>query len=130
MPRGGKIIPNSERTPEERKKIARLGGKRSGEVRREKKLLSQVYADMLSEKYGKGEKGVDLQSVVKGILADGGAPAVSMLREIREATEGSKSTISNPDGSPLIPSRVEFVVVDSENRDSATVRADNDTVEI
>ena len=118
------------RTTEEAREKGRKGGKRSVEVRREKKLLSMVYADMLSEKYGKGEKGVDLKSVVKGILADGGAPAVSMLREIREATEGSKSTISNPDGSPLIPARVEFVVVDSENRDSPTVLTDNDTVKV
>lgn len=80
------------RTTEEAREKGRKGGKRSVEVRREKKLLSMVYADMLSEKYGKGEKGVDLKSVIKGILADGGSPAVSMLREIREATEGSKIT--------------------------------------
>ena len=117
-------------TTERAREIGKKGKIASDKAKKEKKLLSQVYADMLSEKYGKGEKGVDLKSVVKGILADGGAPAVSMLREIREATEGSKSTISNPDGSPLIPSRVEFVVVDSENRDSPTVRTDNDTVEV
>ena len=34
------LIPNSERTPIEIKEMTSNGGKRSGEVRREKKILS------------------------------------------------------------------------------------------
>lgn len=42
------IIPNSERTPEERKAIARAGGIASGEARRRKRTLRQI-AEMLAD---------------------------------------------------------------------------------
>lgn len=43
------IIPNSERTPEERKEIARKGGKASGEARRAKKTLADAIRAVLDE---------------------------------------------------------------------------------
>lgn len=43
------IIPNSERTPEERKEIARRGGKASGEARRAKKTLADAIRAVLDE---------------------------------------------------------------------------------
>lgn len=43
------IIPNSERTPEERKAIARAGGIASGEARRRKRTLRQI-AEILAER--------------------------------------------------------------------------------
>lgn len=42
------IIPNSERTPEERKAIATAGGIASGEARRRKRTLRQI-AEMLAD---------------------------------------------------------------------------------
>lgn len=42
MPNEQNIIPNSERTPEERRKIARAGGIASGAARRRKRSLKQA----------------------------------------------------------------------------------------
>jgi hypothetical protein len=41
------LIPQSERTKSEQREIAKMGGIRSGEVRRERKLISQVLKDMI-----------------------------------------------------------------------------------
>ena len=79
------------KTKEEARERGRNGGKKSGIAKREKKLMSQVYADILAEQTGQ-KKGLDLKTVVKTILQEGGSPAVSMLKEIREATEGQKVT--------------------------------------
>lgn len=43
------IIPNSERTPEERREIARKGGIASGEARRAKKTLADAIRAVLDE---------------------------------------------------------------------------------
>lgn len=67
----------------------RAGGIRSGAARREKKMLSDIYIRFLSEKYS--AKGyTTLADTVAAILARCDSASVSMLKEIREATEGSK----------------------------------------
>ena len=91
------IKPNSERTPEKIRENAIKAGKASGKARREKKLISQIYADMLLKKHkiGKEEIGgeVLLEKVALKVLGRGDSASVSMLKEIREATEGSKQQI-------------------------------------
>ena len=72
----------------------KLGGKKSAQVRKEKKLMSQIYAELLADQSGiKGGKG--LKEVVREIVNSNDPRAVSarvsMIKEIREATEGSKS---------------------------------------
>lgn len=107
------------RTKEEAKERGANGGKKSGEARRKKKLMSQIYAEFLTEKFavnvdGKkqdmtGEKLIN--SVVKKVLISGGAPAVSLMKEMREATEGGKIALSNPDGSAIFPQKIEVEIV-------------------
>jgi hypothetical protein len=82
------------RTKDEARERGRSGGKKSGKARREKKLMSQIYADILADQHGK-KKGKKIKDVVQEIIEDGGSPAVSMLKEIREATEGSKVDIGD-----------------------------------
>ena len=70
-----------------------MGGKASGKARKEKKLMSQIYADMLADQSGiKGGKG--FKEVVREILNSTDpkttAARVSLMKEVREATEGSK----------------------------------------
>lgn len=43
------LIPQSERTKEEQRKIARMGGIASGKSRKEKKLLKELLEDALSK---------------------------------------------------------------------------------
>lgn len=94
-----------DRTKKEQRKIQSAGGKKSGEVRREKKLLSQIYAEILADEKGIDGNGKTIKEVVNEILT---APImlvspsakVSMLKEIRETTEGTKADITSG-GKPL-----------------------------
>lgn len=96
------LIPNEQRTPEERRKNARKAGVASGKARREKKRMSQIYADFLTSKHkitiddiDKELEGVALLTeVMKKVLSRGDSASVSLLKEIREATEGSKVALS------------------------------------
>lgn len=94
------LRPQSMRTKSEQREIARKGGIASGESRREKKFLSQAYADILSEKEG-FVSGLPLKDVVKKIIARGNSSSVSMLKEIRESTEGQKIIHGNDSDNPV-----------------------------
>lgn len=98
-----KLIPTNKRTKKEASDLGRLGGIRSGEVRREKKRMSQIYADFLAAEH---EIDIDdvrvklegpklLAHVMKQVLARGDSSSVSLMKEIREATEGSNLNITN-----------------------------------
>jgi len=100
MPRGNpdKLIPQNKRTKKEQSEIARKGGIASGEARREKKRLSTIYGEMLAGKYEvtiNGEKqkldGAELvRFIMRDVLMRRDSASVSLLKEIREGTEGSK----------------------------------------
>jgi hypothetical protein len=89
------LKPQNRRTKAEQRKIARMGGKASGKVRKEKKLMSQIYADLLADQSGI-MKGKGLRAVIAEILNDedprGKSAKVSLIKELREGTEGSKLT--------------------------------------
>jgi len=80
----------------------RRGGKKSVEVRRERKLLSQIYGDLLADEYeikidGKMQKieGASLvKAIAKDVLERRDSSSVSMMKEIREATEGKNINLS------------------------------------
>ena len=86
------------RTREEAQKRGRAGGLKSGQVKRERKLISQIYADFLIKRFDVdigGEKvNMSGQEMVKWgivkILCRCDHSSVSLLKEIRKATEGSK----------------------------------------
>ena len=67
-----------------------------------KKLMSQIYAEFLEKEYNvkvgdKNKKitGADLcNESIKAIIARRDSSSVSMLREIRESTEGQKINLS------------------------------------
>jgi hypothetical protein len=95
-------------TPEQARKNGALGGKKSAAVKKERKLMSQIYAEILADKSkidiegdGKlkemtGEALV--KEVSKRILLSGGSPAVSLIKELREGPEGSKVTLDGDIG--------------------------------
>jgi hypothetical protein len=92
------LIPLNQRTEEEKKKIVSAGGTASARARRKRKLMSQIYGEMLADRYEvsiKGEKKKIsgekfFKAVAKEILTRKDASSVAMLKEIREATEGNK----------------------------------------
>jgi general stress protein YciG len=99
------------RTPDEAREIGRKGGIASGAARREKKLLSAEYARMLASENGIAGNGLTLEQVIGAILARCDSASVSMLKEIREATEGSRLAMENTTSTP-----VPFVFVDPPKR--------------
>jgi len=115
MPRGNpdKLIPQNRRTKQEQSEIARKGGIKSGKVRREKKLMSEIYAEFLIKEHdviGKDGliKKLSGQALVNGVmskvLSRGDSSSVSMLREVREGTEGSKVKVEG------LPEKIEIIL--------------------
>lgn len=94
-----------DRTPEEKEEIARKGGIASGEAKREKKLLSEIYGEVLAELYDiDAKKGASAKEIIKDIIGRRDSASVSMLKECREATEGQKLKIESK-----IPITVEVI---------------------
>lgn len=88
-------------TTETARKIGAMGGKKTGEVKREKKLLSALYADILAKGFEVDGTRLTLDEVVSAIVSRNDSASVSMLKEIREATEGNKVALSDPNGDNL-----------------------------
>lgn len=94
MPRGNVKNLDLIKTTEEARKRGRNGGIKSGEAKREKKKLSDIYREFLSTPEGRAL--ID-KAVKKGFDKN----PTSMLHEIRDATEGTKTTIANDPENPL-----------------------------
>ena len=85
---------NSENTRERQLKSA----EKRKENNAKKKLMSQIYAEFLEKEYNvrQGDKerkltGAELvNECMKKIIARGDSSSVSLLREVREGTEGTK----------------------------------------
>lgn len=96
---------------EQAREMGSKGGKKSAEVKKERKLLSTIYAEMLAGRFdvtdelGNKEKveGQEyMRRVASAILSRNDSAAVSMLKEIREATEGNKTHLSGEIGVTIV----------------------------
>jgi len=89
-------------TSEEARAMQRKGAEKRKENNAKKKLMSQIYAEFLEREYNvrQGDKerkltGAELvNECMKKIIARGDSSSVSLLREVREGTEGSKVQLS------------------------------------
>ena len=101
MPRGNpdNLVPNTELTPEELSARNSKAGIASGKARREKKLMSQIYAEFLDKNHDIiGKDGIKktisgtalVNSVMSKVFSRGDSASVSLMKEIRETLEGSK----------------------------------------
>lgn len=102
------LIPKTTLSKEEAKRIGAKGGKMSGKARKEKAVISSMYAKFLAKKTkvnidGKPATGVQLfEYAVTTIISKGSdAAKVALMKEMREALEGSKVAITNNDGGPF-----------------------------
>lgn len=101
------LIPTNKRTKDEARDLGAKGGKKSGEVRRERRLMSQIYRDFLA----KSVPGLDvtgeelLEDVAAQILMRKDAASVSLIKEMREATEGQKVDLSADVTYQVIPAK-------------------------
>ena len=95
---------NNLRTPtsEEAKEMQKKSAEKRKENNAKKKLMSQIYAEFLEREYevkaweGKRKlSGAELvNEVMRKVLARSDSSSVSLMREIREGTEGSKMQLS------------------------------------
>ena len=95
---------NNLRTPtsEEAKEMQKKSAEKRKENNAKKKLMSQIYAEFLEKEYNvrQGDKerkltGAELvNECMKKIIARGDSSSVSLMREVREATEGQKINLS------------------------------------
>ena len=99
-------------TTQKAREIGKKGGVKSGEVKREKKLLSAMYADLLAKGFEVDGERLSLDEVASAIMARRDSASVSMLKEIREATEGNKTKLVGEDGGPVEISIIKRVIVD------------------
>ena len=89
-------------TTDEAKEMQRKSAEKRKENNAKKKLMSQIYAEFLEKEYNvrQGEKerkltGAELvNECMKKIIARGDSSSVSLLREVREGTEGQKINLS------------------------------------
>lgn len=77
------------------KERGKLGGIASGEAKREKKKMSEIYQAFIDSPEGK--ELID-KAIKKGLV---GKNPTSGLKELREGTEGTKSEITGADGLPF-----------------------------
>ena len=97
------LIPLNKRTKDARRKIAKMGAEASNKAQKERKLVSQTWAEFLAEEYNvqidgeiKKLSGHDLfKQTAQAILARKDSSSVAIMKEIREATEGNKVTQTN-----------------------------------
>ena len=97
------LINLADRPEEERKEIAKKGQKASVEAKKEKKLMSVLYAEYLAKEHNVISKdGTKKQvtaeeffhGIVNKVLSRGDSSSVRLMKEIREATEGQNIKLS------------------------------------
>lgn len=85
-------------TTDEAKEMQKKSAEKRKENNAKKKLMSQIYAEFLEKKYKLKKEG-DIKEItgdelvqesMKKIIARGDSSSVSLMREIREGTEGTK----------------------------------------
>lgn len=89
-------------TPENARERQLKSAEKRKENNAKKKLMSQIYAEFLEKEYNvrQGDKerkltGAELvNECMKKIIARGDSSSVSLLKELREGTEGSKINLS------------------------------------
>jgi hypothetical protein len=87
------LIPMSERTKEEQKKIATMGGIRSGEVRREKATMKATLEMLLDEKYKNGKTYRELATLglLKGAINGNAQNYKTILETLGELLQPEES---------------------------------------
>ena len=102
------LTPFNQMTVDEQRKIQAKGGKKSVEVRKEKKLMSQILADYLQKQHEvvvRDEDGavIDREKVsaeelinrtITAVMARGDGASSSMIKVLAEITEGKNVNLT------------------------------------
>ena len=101
---------NSERTPEERKALARKAGKKSGEARKKRKLLKEELLLLLSQ--GNCQEKMSIALIEKAINGD--IKAFEVIRDTIGEKPVNVQEVSGIQGTSVVINR-EAVLVESNN---------------
>lgn len=84
------LIPQSERTKDEQRRIARKGGKASGKARRDKKAMKETLETLLTMnlQQGKGDEIETIQSIAELKGKNISVQEAIMLAQIKKAMKG------------------------------------------
>lgn len=88
------LIPNSKRTPSELREITKKGGIKSGEARREKKLLKELLEEALLKETDTGNKYVDITNALIKQAEEGNVKAYKTIRDTLGQKPTDKTEIS------------------------------------
>jgi hypothetical protein len=106
MANDGNLLRPEDLTSEQLRERARKGGIASGKARKEKKLMSQIYAEFLQKEHDVSDEDGTLHKisgqslcnrVMSKVLSRGDSSSVRLLKEIREGTEGQNVKLSVQD---------------------------------
>lgn len=104
------LKPQSERTPEERKKIAQMGAAASNRVKREKRTFKELLDLALSSKVRNKEGDEKSRKEVATIMladkcARGDLKAIALAQSILGEEATKKIELTGKDGKDLIPAK-------------------------
>jgi hypothetical protein len=90
------LIPLNQRTKAEQKEITTMGGKASGEARREKKLLKDLLEEALLAETETGNKYIDITVALIEQAKNGNVKAFEVIRDTmgQKAIEQVSNTIT------------------------------------
>ena len=117
------LIPQSERTKEEQREIARRGGIASGKARREKADLRRqmqiwLESDVTTDKHGNPMSGAQLMAAIAAReAAKGNAKFWELIRDTAGYKPVDKVMIADVD--PAVIDDIERIVEESEGEDEA-----------
>ena len=87
------LISFADRTPEERKKAGSRGGKRSGEVKREKKARIESMRAIFLEYLNSDGADETINQCIAKTITKGGQNAVKLLEILSKSLDGDKLTV-------------------------------------
>ena len=101
------LINIKDRAKSVQRKIQSKGGKARAKSIKKNKELIQI--SMFLHKFIDSQQ-ADVKKGLEKIVQNGGRDLIALIKEIREATEGNKSILMNPDGSELLSKgiKIEF----------------------
>ncbi len=103
------LVPNSNRTPSELRKMTKKGGKKSGEVRRERKKFKEAFLAALEA--GNTQDNI-IAAVFEKALA-GNLKAVELIRDTIGEKPVDKQATTDSNGNDIIaPIKLEIVPVE------------------
>lgn len=112
MAKEDNLIKNSDRTPTERKEIARRGGKASGKVRRQKKEAREYLIAVLEGKVKTKDgsmttvKDVMMQKLVGKALGETDLNTIKYILDLIGEGATQKVELTGKDGKDLMPQRL------------------------